>query len=117
MLWDSFEIWQVLLIVTTSITGLEFLKSWIALQNFKLKQRIVNEDLSNTSRRWVSVSLSCLDVLNASCDGVKLLVVARAPLWVIPGVGVGIGLGSGVGYMFFRAPTVKVWRELEEPVV
>ena len=113
MLWEDYEIWQVLLIVTASITGIEFLKSWIALQQFNLKQRIVNESLEVKSRRWISFYLSGLDVLNATCDGSKLLVVARAPLWVIPSVGVGIGLGSGVGYLLFKQPYLRAWKEMD----
>lgn len=118
MIWSDYEIWQVLLIVTASITGIEFLKSWIALQQFNLKQKIINERMQVKSRRWVSLCLSLLDVLNASCDGAKLLVVARAPLWVIPGVGLGIGIGSGVGYLMFKQKnTLHAWREMEEVTV
>lgn len=96
------------------MTVLEFFKSWLGLQNFRLRQKIINENPQGSVRSMISFGIGVLEVVGATIEGGKVLVVARLPIYVMPALGIGIGVGSAAASRWFRQVDIRAWHDLED---
>lgn len=109
-----FDAPQLFFFIAGVMTVLEFFKSWLGLQNFRLRQKIINENPQGPVRSMISLGIGVLEVLMATIEGGKVLVVARLPIYVMPALGIGIGCGSAAASRWFRQVDIRAWHDLED---
>ena len=105
---------ELFFVIAGIMTVLEFFKSWLGLQNFRLRQKIINDNPQGSVRSMISLGIGVLEVLGSTIEGGKVLVVARLPIYVMPALGIGIGAGSAAASRWFKQVDIRAWHDLEE---
>lgn len=102
MFWERWDDLTLILFILFSSSVLEFFKGYLGLQNLKVRTRILSDRPEGALRTRLAVEVGLLEVLMATIDGCKVVVVARMRLICVPFLGLGIGIGTGMSSKFFK---------------
>ena len=102
MFWETWDDSTLIVFILFTSTLLEFFKGYLGLQNLKVRTRILSDRPDGTLRTRMAMEIGILEVLMATIDGCKVVVVARMRLICIPFLGLGIGIGTGMSSKFFK---------------
>ena len=120
MFWDELNVFEIVSIVLFGATFLEFSKSFLGLMILKNKNHILRDHPIGRQRTWLSLSIGILEFFSSTIDGIKVILIAKMPIYYAPALGVGIGLGTAISAkvfkpMKFTGTSSTIWWRLREP--